>query len=400
MSNDIQPEIRFPGFTEDWEQLRLGEYLVPYNEVTTENNQYPVLTSSRKGLFFQKDYYDGNQIASEDNTGYNIVPRGYFTYRHMSDDLIFKFNINDIADKGIVSTLYPVFTTTSDLDSKYLQYQLNGGQEFKRFAILQKQGGSRTYMYLSKLKNMFISIPKYNEQIKISTFFKQLDDTIALHQRKLDLLKETKKGFLQKMFPKNGAKVPEIRFSGFTGDWEQRKLDEVSSIYDGTHQTPKYQDEGVMFLSVENIKTLTSNKFISRDAFESEFKIRPQKSDVLMTRIGDIGTANVVESDEDLAYYVSLALFKSENLNPYFLKASIHAPFVQDQIWKRTLHIAFPKKINKNEIGQVPINIPKFEEQVKIGKFFQEVDKAITLHQRKLDLLKETKKAFLQKMFV
>ncbi|HAQ6635721.1 TPA: restriction endonuclease subunit S [Enterococcus faecium] len=178
----------------------MGEYLVPYNEVTTENNQYPVLTSSRKGLFFQKDYYDGNQIASEDNTGYNIVPRGYFTYRHMSDDLIFKFNINDIADKGIVSTLYPVFTTTSDLDSKYLQYQLNGGQEFKRFAILQKQGGSRTYMYLSKLKNMFISIPKYNEQIKISTFFKQLDDTIALHQRKLDLLKETKKGFLQMMF--------------------------------------------------------------------------------------------------------------------------------------------------------------------------------------------------------
>jgi len=192
---------------------------------------------------------------------------------------------------------------------------------------------------------------------------------------------------------------PIMRFKGFNDDWEQRKLDEVSSIYDGTHQTPKYQDEGVMFLSVENIKTLTSNKFISRDAFESEFKIRPQKNDVLMTRIGDIGTANVVESDEDLAYYVSLALFKSENLNPYFLKASIHAPFVQDQIWKRTLHIAFPKKINKNEIGQVPINIPKFEEQVKIGKFFQEVDKAITLHQHELTLIKQRKKAFLQKMF-
>ncbi len=194
-------------------------------------------------------------------------------------------------------------------------------------------------------------------------------------------------------------KKPTIRFKGFDNDWEQRKLDEVSSIYDGTHQTPKYQDEGVMFLSVENIKTLTSNKFISRDAFESEFKIRPQKSDVLMTRIGDIGTANVVESDEDLAYYVSLALFKSENLNPYFLKASIHAPFVQDEIWKRTLHIAFPKKINKNEIGQVPINIPKFEEQVKIGKFFQEVDKAITLHQQQLENLKKAKKGYLQKMF-
>ena len=194
-------------------------------------------------------------------------------------------------------------------------------------------------------------------------------------------------------------KVPELRFEGFTDDWEVRKLNEVSDIYDGTHQTPKYQDNGVMFLSVENIKTLTSNKFISREAFEDEFKIRPQRGDVLMTRIGDIGTANVVETDEDLAYYVSLALFKSEELNPYFLQASIYAPFVQDQIWKRTLHIAFPKKINKNEIGQVPINVPKLAEQTKIGSFFKQLDKTIALHQRKLDLLKEQKKGYLQKMF-
>ena len=194
-------------------------------------------------------------------------------------------------------------------------------------------------------------------------------------------------------------KSPQLRFEGFTDDWEQRKLNEVSDIYDGTHQTPKYQDNGVMFLSVENIKTLTSNKFISREAFEDEFKIRPQRGDVLMTRIGDIGTANVVETDEDLAYYVSLALFKSEELNPYFLQASIYSPFVQDQIWKRTLHIAFPKKINKNEIGQVPINVPTLAEQTKIGSFFKQLDNTITLHQRKLDLLKEQKKGFLQKMF-
>jgi len=194
-------------------------------------------------------------------------------------------------------------------------------------------------------------------------------------------------------------KSPQLRFEGFTDDWEVRKLNEVSDIYDGTHQTPNYQDNGVMFLSVENIKTLTSNKFISREAFEDEFKIRPQRGDVLMTRIGDIGTANVVETDEDLAYYVSLALFKSEELNPYFLQASIYAPFVQDQIWKRTLHIAFPKKINKNEIGQVPINVPTLAEQTKIGSFFKQLDKTIALHQRKLDLLKEQKKGYLQKMF-
>ena len=110
------PEIRFDGFTEDWEQRKLGDNIVEYTEKTTENNQYPVLTSSRKGIFFQTDYYDGNQIASADNTGYNIVPYGYFTYRHMSDDEIFHFNINDIAENGIVSTLYPVFTTDENLD--------------------------------------------------------------------------------------------------------------------------------------------------------------------------------------------------------------------------------------------------------------------------------------------
>ena len=170
-----------------WEQRKLGDYIVEYHEVTTENNQYPALTSSRKGLFLQTEYFAGNQIASDDNTGYNVVPYGYFTYRHMSDDEIFHFNINDIVENGIVSTLYPVFITTDKLDSRYLQYQLNHGHEFARFAVLQKQGGSRTYMYLSKLKQLSLTMPKsVDEQKQISEFFMQLDTLITLHQRKLE----------------------------------------------------------------------------------------------------------------------------------------------------------------------------------------------------------------------
>lgn len=195
------PEIRFDGFTEDWEQRKLGDNIVEYTEKTTENNQYPVLTSSRKGIFFQTDYYDGNQIASADNTGYNIVPYGFFTYRHMSDDEIFHFNINDIAENGIVSTLYPVFTTDENLDSRYLQYQLNYGREFARYAILQKQGGSRTYMYLNKLRNLYLTVPTaIEEQKKISEYFTNLDHLITLHQRKCNELKEIKKYMLQNMF--------------------------------------------------------------------------------------------------------------------------------------------------------------------------------------------------------
>ena len=195
------PEIRFPGFTDAWEQRKLENYIVEYHETTTENNQYPALTSSRRGIFLQTEYFSGNQVASEDNTGYNIVPYGYFTYRHMSDDEIFYFNINDIVENGIVSTLYPVFTTTEDLDSRYLQYQLNYGSEFAQYAIMQKQGGSRTYMYLSKLKKLTLTMPtSVDEQKMISDFLMNLDRTITLHQRKLEQLKNVKKALLQNMF--------------------------------------------------------------------------------------------------------------------------------------------------------------------------------------------------------
>ena len=168
-----------------WEQRKLGDDIIEYTEVTTENNQYPPLTSSRKGIFLQAEYFAGNQIASADNTGYNIVPYGYFTYRHMSDDEIFYFNINDIVENGIVSTLYPVFRTNEKLDARYLQYQLNFGREFSRFASLQKQGGSRTYMYLNKLKQLIITVPaSIEEQKKVSGVLIKLDSLITLHQRK------------------------------------------------------------------------------------------------------------------------------------------------------------------------------------------------------------------------
>lgn len=192
------PEIRFPGFTDAWEQRKLGDNIIEYTETTTKNNQYPPLTSSRKGIFLQTEYFAGNQIASDDNTGYNIVPYGYFTYRHMSDDEIFHFNINDIVENGIVSTLYPVFTTDENLDSRYLQYQLNYGYEFAKFAILQKQGGSRTYMYLNKLKQLYLTMPKsVEEQNAISAFFMSLDHLITLHQRKCDEEKQKKKALMQ-----------------------------------------------------------------------------------------------------------------------------------------------------------------------------------------------------------
>ena len=183
----------------EWEEKRLGDFIVEYNEKTTKNNQYPVLTSSRKGIFLQKDYFAGQDVASEDTTGYNIVPRGYFTYRHMSDDLIFKFNINNIVDNGIVSTLYPVFTT-KNINDIFLKEKLNNGNEFKKYSLFQKQGGSRTYMYLSKLLKLKLFLPCLEEQQKIADFLSSIDNKIDNLATELEDLKEFKKGLLQQMF--------------------------------------------------------------------------------------------------------------------------------------------------------------------------------------------------------
>ena len=197
----------------------------------------------------------------------------------------------------------------------------------------------------------------------------------------------------------NQNKSVKIRFKGFTEAWEQRKLNEIASIYDGTHQTPRYTSNGIPFLSVENITTLQSSKFISEKDFLRDFPVYPQKGDVLLTRIGDVGTANVYERNQKVAFYVSLALLKLRETDPYFVNASFRSNSTRKEVWKRTLHIAFPKKINKNEIGKVNIQIPSLAEQRKIGIFFYSLDRLITLHQRKLKKKKKIRTTFLQKMF-
>ena len=382
----------------------MGDNIVEYTEKTTENNQYPVLTSSRKGIFFQTDYYDGNQIASADNTGYNIVPYGYFTYRHMSDDEIFHFNINDIAENGIVSTLYPVFTTDENLDSRYLQYQLNYGREFARYAILQKQGGSRTYMYLNKLRNLYLTVPTaIEEQKKISEYFTNLDHLITLHQRKYDETKTLKKYMLQKMFPQNGEKVPEIRFDGFTEDWEQRKLGD--NIVEYTEKTTENNQYPVLTSSRKGIFFQTDyydgNQIASAD--NTGYNIVPygyftyrhmSDDEIFHFNINDIAENGIVSTlypvfttDENLdSRYLQYQL----NYGREFARYAI----LQKQGGSRTY-------MYLNKLRNLYLTVPTaIEEQKKISEYFTNLDHLITLHQRKCDELRSVKKFMLQNMFI
>lgn len=402
------PNIRFKGFTDDWEQRKLGDYIIEYHEITTVNNQYPVLTSSRKGIFLQTEYYSGNQVASDDNTGYNIVPYGYFTYRHMSDDEIFHFNINDIVENGIVSTLYPVFITSEDLDSRYLQYQLNYGREFAKFAVLQKQGGSRTYMYLNKLKKLELTMPKaIEEQKKISGYFIELDYLITLHQRKCDETKELKKFMLQKMFPKNGEKKPEIRFKGFTDDWEQRKLSEIyasiGNAFVGT-ATPYYVEQGHFYLESNNIKdgqiNHNSEVFINDEFYERQKDKWLHTGDMVMVQSGHVGHAAVIPEELDNSAAHALIMFREPKvkIEPYFLNYQYQTNKIKKKIEGITTGNTI-KHILASDMQEFVVDLPDYDEQKQIGDYFRNLDHLITLHQRKCDEIKEIKKFMLQNMF-
>ncbi len=169
-------------------------------------------------------------------------------------------------------------------------------------------------------------------------------------------------------------------------------MGEIVGIYDGVHQTPKYQDGGIMFLSVENIATLQSSKYISEDDFKRDYKVYPQENDILMTRIGDVGTTNVITDNSLKAYYVSLALLKYKSTNPYFLSNAIQSDYVKNGLANRTLKTAIPMKINKDEIGKVDVMLPtSVKEQTKIGTYFRNLDYLITLHQCKYHYLKRIK---------
>jgi len=399
------PKLRFPGFTEDWEQRKLNEFLSVSNFKNIDNkyNKNDVLSVSGDYGIVNQIEFQGRSFAGVSVSNYGVVETGDIVYTKSPLKLnpygIIKANrIN----AGIVSTLYAIYKTKKNCDSKFIEHYFNLDSRLNKYLKPLVNKGAKNDMKVSSENALIgeVCFPHVTEQKLIADFLDRLDLFITLHQRKLEHLNLKKKALLQKLFPKNGERYPELRFPGFTDAWEQRKLEDVCNVYDGTHQTPRYTNSGVMFVSVEDIETLESNKYITEKDFKSEFKVFPEYGDILLTRIGDVGSANVILDEIKRAYYVSLALLKPKDINSLFLLALLSSSSVQSEIWRRTLHIAFPKKINKNEINKVIVNQPSIPEQKKIGKLFFSLDQTITLHQRKLEHLQLQKKALLQQMFV
>ena len=197
--------------------------------------------------------------------------------------------------------------------------------------------------------------------------------------------------------------APKLRFKGFNDGWQKKELREISQIYDGTHQTPNYIQNGVPFVSVEDISDIEkTNKFISKNAFEKEFKIKPQVNDILMTRItaGIIGATAIVKNNNPLGYYVSLALIrKNKEIDVNYLNQYINCFKFKKELNKRIIHVAFPKKINLGDIGKCKISITSINEQQKIGKMLNILDRKTELQSKKIEDLKLFKKGLIETEF-
>ena len=384
MSNNAQPEIRFPGFMEDWEQRKLGDFID-----VKSGKDYKHLNSGSIPV-----YGTGGYMLSVDRALSDIDAIGFGRKGTIDKPYLLK------APFWTVDTLFYA-VPKQNID---LQFSLS---IFKKINW-KKFDESTGVPSLSKtvINSVGASVPSYEEQKKIGSFFKQLDETIALHQRKLDLLKETKKGFLQKMFPKNGAKVPEIRFPGFTGDWEQRKLGDVLTVSKEKNKSNSYSKEQILSVSRE-VGTVNQIEYQGRSfagADISGYKIvypgqliytksplkgAPYGIFQLVTEEGIVSPLYAVynSTEQALASFIGLQL-KSDNIATHYL-----SPLVSKGA-KNTINITDEGALD----GRV--TYPTITEQQKIVAFFKQLENTITLHQRKLDLLKETKKGFLQKMFV
>ena len=369
-------------------------------------NQYPVLTSSQQqGIVLQEDYFADRQVTTDNNVGYYVLPKGYFTYRSRSDTDVFVFNRNNIVDKGIISYYYPVFAPKS-CDSNFLLRRLNHG--IKKQLSMAAEGTGQKVLAHAKFKNMVVDVPSQSEQEKIGTILEELDTLITLHQRKYEKLVNIKKSMLDKMFPPNGASVPEIRFKGFTDPWEQRKLGELSRSFEyGLNAAAKEYDGQNKYLRITDIDD-TSRQFVSADITSPDANLaeadnyRLSDGDVLFARTGaSVGKTYLYKKSDGLVYFAGF-LIRAK------IKESVSAGFIFQNTLTRSYerYIAITSQrsgqpgVNAQEYAEYQLMLPELFEQEKIAKLLEALDTLITLHQRKLEKLQNIKKSCLEKMFV
>ncbi len=408
-----KPEIRFKGFTDDWEQRKLGDYL----EVSAEKNKdnrftkEDVLSVSGEYGIVNQIEFQGRSFAGASVSNYGVVETGDVVYTKSP----LKSNPYGIIKtnkgiSGIVSTLYAVYKPKEITDSKFVQIYFELDSRMNSYIHPLVNKGAKNDMKVSAenaIKGM-VSFPKKNEQETISLYFDSLDHLITLHQRKLEKLKKVKKSMLEKMFPQNGEMEPQIRFCGFNSTWEQRKLGDMGTTFSGLSGKTK-KDFGcgdAKFITYMNVYTNAISDIDMTEKVGIDNKQRTvHYGDILFTTSSEtpeeVGMSSVWLGNEENIYLNSFCFgFRpTEILNSYYMAYMLRS----DATRKNIIYLAqgiSRYNISKNRVMDIEVPITTMHEQDVIGSYFDKLDNLITLHQRKLEKLKKMKKAMLEKMFV
>lgn len=408
--NKQVPAVRFDGFSGPWEKRRLAGLTTHRSGTAIEkyfskSGKYKVISIGSYGL--DSVYVDqGIRAIKNEITDNRLVKENELTMvlndKTANGTIIGRCLLIDIDNQFVINQRTEIISPKDNFNSKFAYVLLNGPFRDKVKKIVQ--GGTQIYVNYSAVENLKTCVPSIEEQQKIGLFFKQLDELIALQQQELDTLKQTKQGFLQKMFPKEGEAVPEVRFEGFSGEWEEHKLSEgASKIGDGLHGTPKYTNNGnVFFINGNNLQnsqiiiTKGTKRVTSENQSENDKLLN--ENTILMSINGTIGNLAYYNGENVMlgksVAYITLNKFEKSFIYPYFQTKKIMLHFMS-KLTGTTI-----KNLGLKTIRDTHLLIPDYEEQSKIGLFFKQLDDTIALHQQELEALKETKQAFLQKMFV
>ena len=291
------------------------------------------------------------------------------------------------------------YIEVSEFDKKFVYAYLQT-TKVKFYFISSLTGTTIKNLGLKAIRETPLLIPNIEEQEKIGEFFQQLDSLIALHQRKLEHLQEQKKVLLQKMFPKNGETVPEVRFPGFTDAWEQRRFKDISKLSQGLQiaisKRFTHPGDGKLFYITNEF--LNPNSTVKYYIDSPTKNVIAGKTDILMTRTGNTGK---VVTDVEGVYHNNFfkISYNSSKIDRWFLYYLLNSYPIQREILVRAGNSTIPD-LNHNDFYGIKIYIPTIEEQIKVGTFLTKMDSLITLHQRKLEHLELMKKGLLQQMFV
>ena len=398
------PAIRFKGYSDTWEQRKVGELLIERNEQAPKSEEYPLMAFiANEGVAPKGERYDRSSLVTDtENKLYKKTECGDFIYS--SNNLeTGSIGLNKYG-KACISPVYSIFQPTGIADSNFLGRRLVR-KDFINSMVKWRQGViyGQWRIHESDFLKIEIPVPSVEEQKQIGTFLDYLDNLITLHQRKYEKLHNIKKSMLEKMFPKNGSNVPEIRFKGFTEAWEQRKVGEL--LIERNEQAPKSEEYPLMaFIANEGVAPKGERYDRSSLVTDTENKLYKK------TECGDfIYSSNNLETGS-----IGLNKYGKACISPVYSifqptgiadsnflgRRLVRKDFINSMVKWRQGVIYGQWRIHESDFLKIEIPVPSVEEQKQIGTFLDYLDNLITLHQRELEKLQNIKKSMLEKMFV